>query len=223
MRPCRARPRPRSAAPRSSTRSSRPAASAIRRRRSERSRRRRPSRRRDRPGRHPGQQRGSAWFGPSDELDTATYDRLFDGNVRSAYLLTAALAPAMARNGRGVDHQCVEHGRHGGAVRRGRLQRDQSRPRCDDPFWAAEYGANGVRVNAVAPGPVFTPRYEGADDLGKTTLLTAPPNPRRSPKRSRSWSHRGPATSPARPSLSTAAAPPCNSDAPVPTQTGKRS
>src|SRR6478672_2783828 len=45
---------------------------------------------------------GSSWFGPSSELDTATYDRLFDGNVRSAYLLTAALAPAMAGNGGGV-------------------------------------------------------------------------------------------------------------------------
>src|ERR1700759_3922042 len=31
---------------------------------------------------------GSSWFGPSSELDTDTYDRLFDGNGRSAYLLT---------------------------------------------------------------------------------------------------------------------------------------
>src|SRR5882762_413265 len=45
---------------------------------------------------------GSSWFGPSSDLDVATYDRLFDGNVRSAYLLTAALAPAMARNGGGT-------------------------------------------------------------------------------------------------------------------------
>src|SRR4051794_18679335 len=37
---------------------------------------------------------GSSWFGPTNELDVATYDRLFDSNVRSAYLLTAALAPA---------------------------------------------------------------------------------------------------------------------------------
>src|ERR1700754_1605053 len=45
---------------------------------------------------------GSSWFGPTSELDVDTYDRLFDGNVRSAYLLTAALAPAMAANGGGV-------------------------------------------------------------------------------------------------------------------------
>ena len=45
---------------------------------------------------------GSSWFGPSSELDAPTYDRPFDGNVRSAYLLTAALAPAMVGNGGGV-------------------------------------------------------------------------------------------------------------------------
>src|SRR5438132_3849010 len=43
----------------------------------------------------------SSWFGPSGELDAQTYDRLFDGNVRSAYLLPAALAPVMARHGGG--------------------------------------------------------------------------------------------------------------------------
>ncbi|MDT4946241.1 MAG: hypothetical protein QOH14_2974, partial [Pseudonocardiales bacterium] len=37
--------------------------------------------------------------------------------------------------------------------------------------WAAEYGASGVRVNAVAPGPVFTPATKRAAELGKTTLL----------------------------------------------------
>ena len=45
---------------------------------------------------------GSSWFGPTNGLDTATYDQLFDGNVRSAYLLTAALAPTMADHGCGV-------------------------------------------------------------------------------------------------------------------------
>jgi phenylpyruvate tautomerase PptA (4-oxalocrotonate tautomerase family) len=35
--------------------------------------------------------------------------------------------------------------------------------------WAAEYG--GVRVNAVAPGPVFTEGAKSTDALAKTTLL----------------------------------------------------
>jgi NAD(P)-dependent dehydrogenase (short-subunit alcohol dehydrogenase family) len=37
--------------------------------------------------------------------------------------------------------------------------------------WAAEYGASGVRVNAVAPGPVLTEGAKNTIALGKTTLL----------------------------------------------------
>ena len=116
---------------------------------------------------------GSSWFGPSSDLDSATYDRLFDGNVRSAYLLTAALAPAMAVNGGGVIINLASMsgtvGLPGGAAYGATKAALVAMTRS----WAAEYGANGVRVNAVAPGPVFT---EGANNdntiaLGETTLL----------------------------------------------------
>src|SRR3984885_10532087 len=40
---------------------------------------------------------GFSWFGPTDQLDDATFDALFAANVRGAYQLVAALAPAMAR------------------------------------------------------------------------------------------------------------------------------
>jgi len=116
---------------------------------------------------------GSSWFGPSGELDNQTYDRLFDGNVRSAYLLTAALAPAMARNGGGsiinLASMAGTVGLAGGAAYGATKAALAALTRS----WAAEYGTDDVRVNAVAPGPVFT---EGAIDentiaLGNTTLL----------------------------------------------------
>src|SRR4051794_26776110 len=44
---------------------------------------------------------GFSWFGPTAELDTATFDALFASNVRSAYQLVAAIAPAMASRGHG--------------------------------------------------------------------------------------------------------------------------
>jgi len=44
---------------------------------------------------------GTSWFGPTVDLDQAEFDSLFAGNVRSAYFLVAALAPAMVERGRG--------------------------------------------------------------------------------------------------------------------------
>jgi NAD(P)-dependent dehydrogenase (short-subunit alcohol dehydrogenase family) len=114
---------------------------------------------------------GASWFGPSNELDTATYDQLFDSNVRSAYLLTAAVAPAMASNGTGViinmANMVATVGLSGGAAYSGTKAALVAMTRS----WAAEYGAAGVRVNAVAPGPVFTEGAKATEALAKTTLL----------------------------------------------------
>jgi NAD(P)-dependent dehydrogenase (short-subunit alcohol dehydrogenase family) len=120
---------------------------------------------------------GSSWFGPSSELETPTYDRLFDGNVRSAYLLTAALAPAMAGNGGGViinlSSMVATVGLPGGAAYSATKAALVAMTRS----WAAEYGASGVRVNAVAPGPVFTEGAKNTVALGKTTLLNRAAQP----------------------------------------------
>src|SRR5580692_11429218 len=40
---------------------------------------------------------GMSWFGPTADLDEATFNELFDGNVRSAYFLVAGLALSMAQ------------------------------------------------------------------------------------------------------------------------------
>lgn len=39
---------------------------------------------------------GFSWFGPTADLDVATFDRLFAVNVRAPYFLVGALAPDMA-------------------------------------------------------------------------------------------------------------------------------
>jgi NAD(P)-dependent dehydrogenase (short-subunit alcohol dehydrogenase family) len=114
---------------------------------------------------------GSSWFGPSSELETPTYDRLFDGNVRSAYLLTAALAPAMAGNGGGViinvSSMVATVGLPGAAA----YSATKAALGAMTRSWAAEYGDDGIRVNAVAPGPVFTEGAKNTIALGKTTPL----------------------------------------------------
>jgi NAD(P)-dependent dehydrogenase (short-subunit alcohol dehydrogenase family) len=115
---------------------------------------------------------GFSWFGPSAELDTATFDALFASNVRAAYLLVAALAPGMVKRGSGsiisLDSMAGRVGLAGGAAYGATKAALTAMSRA----WAAEYSPAGVRVNTVAPGPVHT----GADpelikQLGATTLL----------------------------------------------------
>jgi NAD(P)-dependent dehydrogenase (short-subunit alcohol dehydrogenase family) len=115
---------------------------------------------------------GFSWFGPTADLDVATYDAMFDANVRAPYFLVAALAPRMAANGGGsivnVASMAGTIGIAGGAAYGGTKATLTAMTRA----WAAEYSPSGVRVNAVAPGPVFTAADpERIEALGATTLL----------------------------------------------------
>jgi NAD(P)-dependent dehydrogenase (short-subunit alcohol dehydrogenase family) len=116
---------------------------------------------------------GFSWFGPTADLSTDVFDSLFASNVRAAYQLVAALAPGMAKRGTGsiisVDSMAGHVGLAGGAAYGATKAALTSLTRS----WAAEFSPAGVRVNAVAPGPVYT---DGADParteaLGATTLL----------------------------------------------------
>jgi len=122
---------------------------------------------------------GFSWFGPTADLDVATFDRLFAANVRAAYLLVAALAPKMAARGSGsiisLGSMAGQIGLAGGAAYGATKATLAAMTRS----WAAEFSPSGVRVNAVAAGPVLT---SGADTdrieaLGATTLLARPAQP----------------------------------------------
>ncbi len=116
---------------------------------------------------------GFSWFGPTSAVDTDTFDSLFASNVRSAYQLVAALAPGMAKRGSGsiisLDSMAGRVGLAGSAAYGATKAALTTLTRS----WAAEFSPAGVRVNTVAPGPVFT---NGATPdrtvkLGDTTLL----------------------------------------------------
>jgi NAD(P)-dependent dehydrogenase (short-subunit alcohol dehydrogenase family) len=96
---------------------------------------------------------GSSWFGPTAQMDEAEFNVLFDGNVRAAYFLVPALAPANGPERQGQHRQRVEHGRHHRSGRGRRLRRDE--------------GRLGVA------GPVFSipEKSELIDELAQTTLL----------------------------------------------------
>jgi NAD(P)-dependent dehydrogenase (short-subunit alcohol dehydrogenase family) len=116
---------------------------------------------------------GIAWFGPTDELDIAAYDRLFNANVRSAYFLVAALAPKMVQQGSGsiinIGSMAGQIGMSGGAAYSATKAALASFTRS----WAAEYSPSGVRVNTVSPGPVYTAVQpaEQTEAIGATTIL----------------------------------------------------
>lgn len=116
---------------------------------------------------------GASWFGPTADLDEAPYDELFDGNVRSAYFLVAGIAPGMAERSSGsiinITSMAGHIGFAGGAAYGATKAALSSMTRS----WAAEFSPLGVRVNAVAPGPVFSTPGKSplVEQLGKTTLL----------------------------------------------------
>ena len=116
---------------------------------------------------------GVSWFGPTPELDVMTFDRLFTANVRAPYFLVGALAPKMAARGRGsiinIGSMAGHVGMPGGAAYGATKAALAAMTRS----WAAEFSPSGVRVNAIAAGPVLT---DGAAPgrvkaLGATTLL----------------------------------------------------
>jgi NAD(P)-dependent dehydrogenase (short-subunit alcohol dehydrogenase family) len=122
---------------------------------------------------------GFSWFGPTAELDVATFDRLFAANVRAAYFLVAALAPKMVARGSGsiisLGSMAGQIGLAGsaayGATKAALVAMTRS--------WAAEFSPSGVRVNAIAPGPVLTggAAPERIEALGATTLLARAAQP----------------------------------------------
>jgi NAD(P)-dependent dehydrogenase (short-subunit alcohol dehydrogenase family) len=117
---------------------------------------------------------GISVWGSTADFDLAAHDDMFAGNVRSALILVGALAPGMVARGRGsiinLSSMAARVGLSGGAS----YSATKSSLEAMTRSWAAEYSSAGVRVNAVAPGPVFTgtptPR-EFLEQLGAGTAL----------------------------------------------------
>lgn len=117
---------------------------------------------------------GIALFGATAEFDLSAFDTMFASNVRAPFLLVAALAPGMAARGHGsivsLSSMAGGVGLVGGAAYGATKASLEAMTRA----WAAEYSASGVRVNAIAPGPVYTPTASGAEfitALGETTPM----------------------------------------------------
>jgi NAD(P)-dependent dehydrogenase (short-subunit alcohol dehydrogenase family) len=114
---------------------------------------------------------GVALFGATAEFDVPAFDKMFASNVRAPFLLVGAFAPGMAARGHGsivsVSSMAGGVGLVGGAAYGATKASLEAMTRA----WAAEYSASGVRVNAIAPGPVYTPASRRSEALGETTPM----------------------------------------------------
>ena len=114
-------------------------------------------------------------FGPTLEQDVDSFDMTFDVNVRAPFFLTAALRPKMIARGSGaivnISGAAASVGAAVAPVDGAAKAALESLTRS----WAAAFGANGIRVNTVAPGPTRTDTAVGALGDGVEQLGSATP------------------------------------------------
>jgi NAD(P)-dependent dehydrogenase (short-subunit alcohol dehydrogenase family) len=122
---------------------------------------------------------GFSEWGPTATFDAAAFDGMFASNVRAPFFLTAAFAPGMAERGCGsiinIGSMAGSLGLAEGAAYGATKAAVASLTRA----WAAEYSPQGVRVNTVAAGPVYTrpEARELFDTLGATTAMNRAAQP----------------------------------------------
>ena len=114
-------------------------------------------------------------FAPTLLQDIESFEMMFDVNVRASFFLTAALLPKMIARGYGAIVNVSTAGSSGLAdapVYAATKAALESFTR----WWAAAFGANGIRVNAVVPGPTRTDVAnamlgDGVEEMGAQTPL----------------------------------------------------
>lgn len=113
-------------------------------------------------------------LGPAHETTEAGFDAMFDVNVKGPFFLTAAYAPLMAARGGGAIVSVSTMVAARGAAGMAAYGASKAALEALTKAWAAEYGPQGVRVNAVALGPTRTPVTAAMGSLIDTLAAAAP-------------------------------------------------
>jgi NAD(P)-dependent dehydrogenase (short-subunit alcohol dehydrogenase family) len=116
---------------------------------------------------------GFSAFAATTDVDVVQFDALFASNVRAPFFLVSALAPSMAERGSGSIINISSMVGQLGVARAAAYGGTKGALEAMTRSWAAEFSPRGVRVNAVAPGPVYTEgaARERTEALGLTTPL----------------------------------------------------
>lgn len=116
---------------------------------------------------------GTFEFVPTAEQQLASFDEMYEVNVRAPFFLTAAIAPRMVARGSGsiinISTMAAAFGMPGTAAYGATKAAVNSLTRT----WAVEFSGKGIRVNTVAPGPTLTEGVPAAvaDPVGETTIM----------------------------------------------------
>jgi NAD(P)-dependent dehydrogenase (short-subunit alcohol dehydrogenase family) len=112
--------------------------------------------------------------GPTEHTTEEAFDMTFDVNVKAPYFLTAAIAPRMAAKGGGaiinISTMAATIGMSGLAAYSASKAAVESLTKA----WTAEYAAQGVRVNTVAPGPTRTPASASMGEMFDALAASTP-------------------------------------------------
>jgi NAD(P)-dependent dehydrogenase (short-subunit alcohol dehydrogenase family) len=95
------------------------------------------------------------------EVTPEIFDHAMAVNVKAPVLLTKALVPDMIERGRGAVINIGSVGGFIGAPGTSVYGSTKAALLSLTKSWATEFGPHGVRVNAVAPGPIVTDSNEG--------------------------------------------------------------
>jgi NAD(P)-dependent dehydrogenase (short-subunit alcohol dehydrogenase family) len=103
-------------------------------------------------------------FGPTTDTDDASFDDHVNTNLRAPYILMQKLAPGMAERGRGAVVNVSTVAASAPVRGAGIYGASKAALELLTRVWADEFGAAGIRVNAVAAGPT---RTLGTADFGE--------------------------------------------------------
>jgi NAD(P)-dependent dehydrogenase (short-subunit alcohol dehydrogenase family) len=115
-------------------------------------------------------------FAPTFDTSDADFDDQVNTNLRAPYVLVQKLVPGMLERGSGSVINVTTVAASTPAAGAGIYGASKAALELLTKLWADEFGTQGVRVNAVAPGPTQT---QGTADLstalieglGRTTAL----------------------------------------------------
>ena len=96
--------------------------------------------------------------GTTMTTDEAAFDRVYAVNVKAPYFLTAAVVPGMLRAGGGAVINLGSWIARLGIATGSLYSSTKGAMETLTRAWAAEFGPQGIRVNAISPGVVHEPK-----------------------------------------------------------------